>query len=60
MNGGGPLKTGPGQITDDSELAMCLLHGLNSFDEKDLDNDDNRGLDELEVNPNQPLNLNEI
>jgi ADP-ribosylglycohydrolase len=28
MNGGGPLNIGPGQITDDSELAMCLLLGL--------------------------------
>lgn len=28
MKGGGPLQIGPGQITDDSELAMCLLHGL--------------------------------
>lgn len=28
MKGGGPLEIGPGQITDDSELAMCLLHGL--------------------------------
>ncbi len=23
--GGGALKVGPGQITDDSEMAMCLL-----------------------------------
>ena len=23
MNGGGPWKLAPGQITDDSELAMC-------------------------------------
>lgn len=30
MKGGGPLQIGPGQITDDSELAMCLLHGLAS------------------------------
>ena len=28
MPGGGPFGCGPGQITDDSELAMCLLHGL--------------------------------
>jgi ADP-ribosylglycohydrolase len=26
--GGGALKVGKGQITDDSEMAMCLLHGL--------------------------------
>ena len=28
MPGGGPHKVGPGQITDDSEMAMCLLHAL--------------------------------
>jgi ADP-ribosylglycohydrolase len=28
MPGGGVFKIGPGQITDDSELAMCMLHGL--------------------------------
>lgn len=28
MPGGGPWNNGPGQITDDSELAMCLMHGL--------------------------------
>lgn len=28
MNGGGPFKLGPGQVTDDSELAMCLIAGL--------------------------------
>ena len=26
MNGGGQLGVGPGQITDDSEMAMCLLN----------------------------------
>jgi len=26
--GGGILGTGPGQITDDSEMAMCIMHGL--------------------------------
>jgi ADP-ribosyl-[dinitrogen reductase] hydrolase len=24
--GGGRIQVGPGQITDDSEMAMCLLH----------------------------------
>ena len=24
----GPWKLAPGQVTDDSELAMCMLHGL--------------------------------
>ena len=28
MEGGGYWELAPGQITDDSELAMCLMHGL--------------------------------
>jgi ADP-ribosylglycohydrolase len=28
MPGGGPFRTGKGQATDDSELAMCLQNGL--------------------------------
>ncbi|CAI2369180.1 unnamed protein product [Moneuplotes crassus] len=28
MPGGGVFQVGPGQITDDGELAICLLHGL--------------------------------
>ena len=28
MAGGGCWGLAPGQITDDSELAMCLMHGL--------------------------------
>lgn len=28
FNGGGVLGMGPGQITDDSEMAMCIMHGL--------------------------------
>ena len=28
MNGGGPWQLGPGQITEKSEMALCLLHGL--------------------------------
>lgn len=28
MPGGGILGVGPGQITDDSELALCLAHAL--------------------------------
>lgn len=28
MPGGGPFALAPGQFTDDSELAMCLLNGL--------------------------------
>jgi ADP-ribosyl-[dinitrogen reductase] hydrolase len=28
MKGGGILKLEPGQITDDSEMAMCMAHGL--------------------------------
>ena len=26
MNGGGPFRLAGGQITDDSELAMCMMH----------------------------------
>jgi ADP-ribosyl-[dinitrogen reductase] hydrolase len=29
MPGGGIFGVGPGQITDDSEMAMCLLHATN-------------------------------
>jgi ADP-ribosylglycohydrolase len=28
MNGGGSMGTGKGQVTDDSEMAMCLLQAL--------------------------------
>ena len=28
MPGGGPWKLFTGQITDDSELAMCMMEGL--------------------------------
>lgn len=28
LRGGGPFRLGPGQITDDSEMAMAILHGL--------------------------------
>lgn len=28
LQGGGALNLGAGQITDDSEMAMCILHGL--------------------------------
>ena len=28
MPGGGPFKLGQGQVTDDSELAMCMIRGL--------------------------------
>ena len=28
FEGGGVWNVGPGQITDDSEMAMCLLHGI--------------------------------
>jgi ADP-ribosylglycohydrolase len=29
MPGGGPFGLDPGQITDDSELAMCMMQGIN-------------------------------
>ncbi len=28
FGGGGSLYMGAGQITDDSEMAMCIMHGL--------------------------------
>ena len=28
MPGGGVFNLGKGQITDDSEMAMCIAHGL--------------------------------
>ncbi len=28
MPGGGMLRVGPGQLTDDSEMALCLAHAL--------------------------------
>ena len=40
MPGGGPFQLAPGQITDDSELAMMMMHGLvnNSSGNLVLDN----------------------
>lgn len=39
MRGGGCFRVGPGQVTDDSELAMCLLNGLyESESDLNLDN----------------------
>ena len=35
MPGGGPFDLAPGQVTDDSELAMCLMNGLVKIKEKD-------------------------
>ena len=32
MPGGGMLGVGPGQITDDSEMALCLAHALISHE----------------------------
>ena len=34
MPGGGPFKLGKGQVTDDSELALCLLYGIMESNEK--------------------------
>jgi len=30
LEGGGPFKLGPGQITDDSEMALCIFLGLSN------------------------------
>jgi ADP-ribosylglycohydrolase len=35
MRGGGCIRVGPGQITDDGELALSLWKGLNSINSKD-------------------------
>ena len=35
MPGGGPHKVGPGQITDDSEMAMAMLWGLTREEKKE-------------------------
>ena len=39
--GGGVMRVEPGQITDDSEMAMCILHGLklsgpNTFSKREI------------------------
>lgn len=34
MPGGGPWNLNPGQITDDSELALCLMQGINLSHQK--------------------------
>jgi ADP-ribosylglycohydrolase len=34
MPGGGPFMLQPGQITDDSELALHMLAGLLAYDNK--------------------------
>lgn len=34
MPGGGPFMLHPGQITDDSELALHMLAGLLAYDSK--------------------------
>ncbi len=36
MPGGGPFELGPGQITDDSEMAMCLMWGLIEGNKDDI------------------------
>ena len=36
--GGGPHMVGPGQITDDSELALCLMQALLNSDLQNSDN----------------------
>lgn len=32
FQGGGALQVGPAQITDDSEMALCILHGLTDIE----------------------------
>ena len=40
MEGGGPFKLAPGQITDDSELSLCLLKGLVESERSTQKNED--------------------
>ena len=58
MPGGGTMRTGSGQVTDDSEMAMCLLHSLNSYDEKI--NNGVEGLKSLKAEITAKLDLIEI
>jgi ADP-ribosyl-[dinitrogen reductase] hydrolase len=37
MTGGGRLRTAPGQITDDGELTLCLMHALAGSDRFDIE-----------------------
>lgn len=37
MPGGGPFNLNPGQVTDDSELAMCLMTGLVNMEPNIMD-----------------------
>ena len=52
LEGGGSLNVGPGQITDDSEMAMCLLHSLNCQEKENLKS--------LRSGIKNNLNLNEV
>ena len=37
FEGGGKMRVAPGQVTDDSEMAMCILHSLTEADANTLD-----------------------
>jgi ADP-ribosyl-[dinitrogen reductase] hydrolase len=52
LQGGGRLDVGPGQITDDSEMAMCLLHSLTSQEKENMKT--------LKVGIKSILDLNEV
>jgi hypothetical protein len=36
MSGGGENEMGPGQITDDSEMAMCIMHGVTTWESEQM------------------------
>lgn len=40
MPGGGPHKIGAGQITDDSEMALCLMKGIIDSNQNKQNNQD--------------------
>lgn len=39
MPGGGPLNCNPGQVTDDGEMILCLMHALSEMEVNTIDVD---------------------
>ena len=56
--GGGPFCLGPGQITDDSELAMSLMWGIIKSNQKDKNQEEEKN--EENKTPNLEENENII
>ena len=53
MNGGGENEMGPGQITDDSEMAMCIMHGLCHEQSEEI-----KAASEIVIQPGEVAELN--